>query len=271
MKRIHISFLLLSLLLISGCASSDATSEQEEKTEPEVSEVSESAEDEEEAQSENVEPETHLELTGLENYAPYYTLRFQKIEGGTGKVSGFAYTPDPEDPSIVTAPEHVEVIPSEKLGLLTCSFSGDENPEDEVTLSLWNRGEEENFQIVLDDLEYEVSLPEETSEETELNQKLENEGPQAMLDKAVVYPHTILLELSGIDSAHWDCGFWLVNADTQEIVSSPMIFYDEDLEELSLLCVFEDEIPDVDLALRISESHKESAADDAYHDYQIKF
>lgn len=268
MKRIHVSFLILAVLLISGCTASDTMSEQEEKTEMEVSE---GAEVEEEPENENIEPETHLELTDFENAAPYYTLRFQKIEGGTGKVIGFAYTPDPEDSSIITTPEHVEVIPSERLGLLTCSFSGDENPEDAVTLSFWNRGEEHTFRIVLDDLEYEISLPEETFEETELNQKLEKEGEQAMLEKAVVYPHTIRLELSGIDNAHWDCGFWLVNAETQEIISSPLIFYDEDLEELSLLCVFEDKIPDGELALRVSEKNKESVTGDAYHDYQVKF
>ncbi len=265
MKKVYCPFLMFSVLLLNGCSIQDHTAVPEEKAKTEVSAATESEEEQDETKS-----ETYLELISFENHSPYYTCHFQKIDGKTGQVSVFEYRPDTEDSTVVTAPEHVEVFPSEVLGLLTSSFSGEENPEDTISLSFWNRGDQKTFQIIIDDLEYELSLPEEETEETELNQKLEHEGAQAMLDKAVVYPHAMLLELSGIDSTHWNCDYGLVNPETQEIIK-PLIFYEEDLEKLSLLFISDNEISEDGLTLRISAESMGSETGEVYHDYDVNF
>ena len=94
----------------------------------------------------------------IRDYAPYYKLRFQKIEDSTGKKLSFEQNAALFDEQ-ETVPAHVEIKPEEELWLMGYGFDGVENPADSIWIDFWNLNEAESAEVILDGLEYRLELP----------------------------------------------------------------------------------------------------------------
>lgn len=222
-----------------------------------------------EAQDET-EAETHLKLTELKDYAPYYVMSFQKIEGGTGERLSFEGNTVLADQEIV-GPDRVEVEPQSAIWELGFHFDGKENLADTITLEFWNRGGSEAFQVILDGLIYEVAVPKVETKEVEIGEKLP--GTQVMVEDACIYPHALFLRLSGIDSGNWDNHFYLIRVSNgeEEKISPVRSAYEETRGEMHLLFLFKEGIPEEKLTFRMGEDAETGMpADRVYYNLDLE-
>lgn len=219
-----------------------------------------------------IAPDTHLELVEFEECAPYYTLSFQKVEGGTGKRLSLEEDHEMDD-SGVWNPVDVSGEPDEALWGLSYGFEGDENAVDTISMNFWNRANAEAVVIEIDGLEYEVTFPKVEEKEIELNQyvTLNSKGEQALLESAIVYPKAILLKLSGIDENHWTDSFFLfyMEDDRGKNVEPARMDYRSDTDGLYLLYLFEEGIPDKELFFQVAEQTSKYAKDRVNHNHLL--
>ena len=109
MKKIYL-ILLLVALASEGCANPNTLPDQADEIEESNSEVenpqkNEVVEEVEQEVEEEIAEETHLKLTELVDCAPFYSMSFQKIEGGTGKTLLFEGNTEIADQKTV-GPDH---------------------------------------------------------------------------------------------------------------------------------------------------------------------
>ena len=90
-------------------------------------------------------------------------------------------------------------------------------------------------------------MPEITAKEIEVDQalKIDAEGSEAVFEKAIIYPNALLIKISEMDNEHWDTTIDIKDSRDQSKRMGFMGFsYDEVLEEMELLFVFNDGFPD---------------------------
>ncbi len=274
MRRLPILCVCLTALLLQGCATSKTPLEQEETKKTDVSvtsaEVVENTPQEAKKDTETpkINPETHLELTDFRDYAPYYELDFQKIEGETGKLLLFEENKDPQYPEIVGVPKNVAVEPLDSLSGFGYVLNGEENPADTLSMGFWNRGGAETILVTLDGLEYKVSLPKPETRTCILNQEIDFEGIHAVIEEAELYPSAILLKLTGIDLAHRTGFYFLTWPTAEDVLGFKGSAYEEEAKEQYLLYIFEEEIPQ-DLSFRIGVQKGKQPSEQVYQDYLL--
>lgn len=274
MKKIYLP-LLCAVLIMASCAASETTSDQtvedttEDRSVVEDQKEKETEKTEEAVQAkeaEEVEEETHLRLTELKDCAPFYTLSFQKIEGGTGKQLLFEGNTELADQKTV-GPDHIEVEPEAAVWELGYWFDGEENLADTVTLNFWNRGEAETIRVILDGLEYELSCPKMEPKEIQLEQKLDE--TQIVIESAKVYPNALLLSLSGMDDKNWEKPIFLFGEEKEEKIPPVRVAYEMEAEEMDLLFAFEDGIPQETFILRMKD--RDSKGEELFYDLALDF
>ncbi len=235
MRRIYL-ILFLAVLAMSGCTNPEAAPEQTKVMEESNSEAESSQENElAEAEGEIAE-ETYLNLTELVDCTPFYSMSFQKVEGGTGRLLLFEGNTEISDQNTV-GPDQVKV-----------------EPEDAVTI-----------RVLLDGLEYEFSCPRINPKEIQLGQKLED--TRIVLEDVKLYPNALLLRLSGVDSESWDKTFFLLDEEKEEKILPARSAYEKEAEEMYLLFAFENGIPEKPLVFRMKDN--DSAGEERFYDLTI--
>lgn len=269
MKKIYL-ILLLVALASEGCANPNTLPDQTKEIEENNSEVenpqkNEVVEEVEQEVEEEIAEETHLKLTELVDCAPFYSMSFQKIEGGTGKTLLFEGNTEIADQKTV-GPDHVAVEPEEDIWEIGYAFDGEENLADTVTLNFWNRGGAKTLHVILDGLEYELPCPKMNPKEISIGQKLD--GTQIVLENAKIYPNALLLRLSGVNNENWEKPLFLFDIDTEEKISPVRSAYEEEMEEMDLLFAFENGIPQETLVLRMKD--RDSKGGELFYDLALE-
>lgn len=211
-----------------------------------------------------IEAETHLEMVKFIDYAPRYTLSFQKIEGGTGERLSFEGNTEIADQK-TTGPDNLEVEPEDAMLDMSFCFDGDENLADTVTFSFWNYGNAESFQVILDGLAYQFEVPELETKKIEIGKKLT--GTQVVVEYAYLYPKALMLKLSGLDNTNWTNFFYLVRTveGEEERFFPGGTCYEEETGEMPLLFTFEDGVPKENLTFRMGEYTETGRKEDMIH------
>lgn len=263
MRRIYL-ILFLAVLAMSGCTNPEAAPEQTKVMEESNSEAESSRENEPAEAEGEIAEETYLDLTELVDCAPFYSMSFQKVEGGTGRLLLFEGNTEISDQNTV-GPDQVKVEPEDAVWELCYAFGGEEALADTVTLSFWNRGEAETIRVLLDGLEYEFSCPRINPKEIQLGQKLED--TRIVLEDVKLYPNALLLRLSGVDSESWDKTFFLLDEEKEEKILPARSAYEKEAEEMYLLFAFENGIPEKPLVFRMKDN--DSAGEERFYDLTI--
>lgn len=250
MKKIYL-ILCLAALAAGGCISPKTLPEQAKEMEEGNADVGDSQENGTAQEREKIAEETHLELIRLVDCAPFYSMSFQKIEGGTGELLLFEGNTEISDQK-TAGPDNVELEPEAAVCEVGYAFDGDENLADTVTLSFWNRGEAESIQVILDGLEYELSCPKMNPEEIRIEQNLGE--TEIVLEDVKIYPKALLLRLSGINSANWDKSFFLSYKENEERVLPVRSVCEMEAGEMYLLFTFENGVPEKLPAFRMVDS-----------------
>lgn len=267
---------LIAAVFLAGCSVEEVNLEKTEEVYEQHRKLT-NVQEKVEVQKKEILEETHLELVKFEDYAPYYCLSFQKIEGGTGNVLLFEGNTEVENQKTI-GPDNIEVEPYESLWQLGWVFVGKENMADTVKIVFWNRGGAQEVTVRLDGLEYKVTIPEISAKEIKLGQavKLDTEGSEAILEKAVIYPNALLIKMSEMDNEHWDTAIDLKDSKAKNGRMGWTGFrYDEDLKEMELLFVFYNGFPDGfydnEITLLVNECETGFAKDTIYHEHKIIF
>lgn len=271
MKRKSLLLLSLSTLLLTGCTAAKAPAEvpaAQESAPSTAEDALENTANTSDSEEENAVTETHLELAAMEDYSPFYTLRFQKIDGETGEPLLFEGSDEPED-QVAAVPTQVETDPSDNAWGMVCYFDGEENLRDTIAMYFWNRGGGDTVSITIDGLTYQVALPKTQPEEITLNQELKAAGESFTAATASLYPKALLLELSDISEELQLNGTIFLLKDSEGKEYSPTeVANDPDAQKMELLYVLEDGIPDGALSLSIGE-RADGASERTYQDYVL--
>lgn len=265
MKKIYF-LLLIAVLTMGGCKSQEALPEQTIEAEDDNSEVENPQKNMETEAVEDIAEETHLKLAELVDCAPFYSMSFQKIEGGTGKLLLFEGNTEMADQKTV-GPDHVAVEPEDAIWEIGYVFDGNENLADTVTLNFWNRGEAETIRVILDGLEYELSCSKMEPKEIRLEQKLDE--TQIVIESAKVYPNALLLSLSGMDDKNWEKPIFLFGEEKEEKIPPVRVAYEMEAEEMDLLFAFENGIPQETFILRMKD--RDSKGEELFYDLALDF
>lgn len=211
--------------------------------------------------------EAHLELVEIRDYAPYYKLRFQKIEDSTGKKLSFeqntALFEEQE-----TAPAHVEIKPEEELWLTGYGFDGVENPADSIWIDFWNLNEAESAEVILDGLEYRLELPKTVNREVKIEQEVE--GTDITVENLQVYPNALLLTVSGMNLTNYGNPMHLsyTKQGEEKRIDPVRTAYRGDAGEMYLIFALEEEAPENGYTFRVGEPGK-SQGELIYHDLPL--
>lgn len=247
MRKIE-NFVVLMLLLMAlgGCGVSENIEAAEKSTvaEPTTESTSESK------VSQN--HETHLQVSEFHDYAPFYSVSFQKIEGETGKCLSFAGSTETEDLRTIT-PDNVRIEPEEDIWELGYWFDGNSNMDDTVTLQFWNRGSADSLMIEIDGLAYELTMPSADSKKVTLNQTV---APLNITIKNVtIYSKALLFELEGVDKN----SYMFLLADSNGSKRAPTrVAYNPEEASTQLLYVFETPIEGEEWIMKIKDLSDES-------------
>lgn len=172
--------------------------------------------------------ERYLELVELEDYAPVYKLQV-KMKDKEG------------NPLFYDESKIPELEPSEELEGVVCFYDGGEVGEksDRMNLKFWNRGHVNSVTIRLEELEYELSILEPPKpKEVILEQELDLGDATFVLDKAELYPCSLLLHLTGIEEKLFQENMYLLRMKDSEMLNAPSVYQDE-AGNVSLLYTFE--------------------------------
>ena len=265
----YVVFFLAAAICLTACAKNgNAAGQQGDVQQAESTEADEPQQAPDSGEEEKWDTsETHLELVGMKDDTPFYLLTFKKIEGGTGNELPFEGNTDP-DSDAQRVPDNVSVEPQDSIIELQYHFDGDENLADAVTIAFWSRGDADSFLITLDGLEYTLPVPETEGKEISQKQEINLDGAAALLESATVYPHALLLELTGVDEEFWQqCQqkVFLLTENGND-VGAARVYYEESSGTVLLLHEWEIGVPEDGVSLRI----KSLGADaEEYQDYPV--
>ena len=275
MNKLRYLVLLAVVMLMVGCSTENTMTEAAQSDGFVQEQTEDQGSKRENNQAEELSAETHLELVLFEDYSLYYSMDFQKIEGGTGDVLTFEGNTELENQKRIES-DNVEVESEESLWYLGYGFVGEKNIADTVKIMFWNKGGAEEVTVKLDGMEYKVELSKVMMKEKLLNQpiKMDSDGTEAILEKAVIYPDALLLVISRADNEHWDTIIDLKDSKAENgrkgwICSN----YDEQSKEAELLYVFHngfpDGFPDGKITLLVKECETGFAEDAVYYENAI--
>lgn len=211
--------------------------------------------------------EAHLELMEIRDYAPYYKLRFQKIEDSTGKKLSFEQNAALFDEQ-ETVPAHVEIKPEEELWLMGYGFDGVENPADSIWIDFWNLNEAESAEVILDGLEYRLELPKTVNREVKIEQEVEGTG--ITVENLHVLPNALLLTVSGMNLTNYGNPMHLsyTKQGEEKRLDPVRTAYRGDAGEMYLIFALEEEAPENGYTFRVGEPGK-SQEEHIYHDLPL--
>lgn len=255
MKTRHFIVFMLVMLALGGCAVSAEDIEDADK-----STVAEST-SEREVTPNNA---THLQVSEFNDYAPFYSVSFQKIEGETGKYLSFEGSTETEDMRTIT-PDNVRIEPEEDIWELGYWFDGDSNLADTVTLQFWNRGNADSVVIEIDGSQYELTIPSADSKQVTLNQRVD--PLNITIKNVTLYSKALLFELEGVDKNNY---MFLISDSNGSKTAPTRVAYDPEAGHIQLLYVFENLIENEEWTMKIKDLSNESEDQPEYVECKLK-
>lgn len=251
-------FFMLIMTALGGCAVSEDIEDADKRT---MAESTRESTNEREVTPNN---ETHLRVSEFHDYAPFYSVSFQKIEGETGKYLSYEGSTETEDMRTIT-PDNVRIEPEEDIWELSYWFDGNLNLADTVTLQFWNRGNADSVMIEIDGLEYELTIPSAASKQVTLNQIVD---PLNITIKNVsVYSKALLFELEGVDKNNY---MFLLTDSNGSKTAPTRVAYNPEETCIQLLYVFENPIENKEWIMKIKDLSNESEEQPEYVECNLK-
>lgn len=281
MKLRHFITIMMIVLVLGGCAVPENIKDTGEKVSERTSSINELTEqlrnegeiapsDEKLSDvsliQESLSDVTHLKVIEFRDYAPFYSISFQKIEGETGNVLLFEGSTDGENSQIIS-PNNIRVEPEEDIWELGYWFDGNTNLDDTVTLQFWNRGNADSLMIEIDELQYELKLSTPESKMITLNQVVE--PLDITIQYVVKYSNALLFELEGKEI--FNHLFLLTDANDSRKAPTRVAYNPDDEDKIQLLYVFETPIENDDWIMSIKNLSNQSKEQNKYVECNLIF
>ena len=270
MKMGCFAIIMLTVMVLGGCAVSEDIEDTTKNVNTVTSSTSEltvdSISEDEAASSEMpLSDVTHLKVSEFNDFSPFYSISFQKIEGETGNMLLFEGSTEEENPQTVV-PNNIRVEPEEAIWELGYWFDGDSNLADTVTLEFWNRGNAGSFMIEIDDLQYELKLPAAESEMVTLNQIVEL--LDIKINYAIKYSKALLFELEGVEKIEYV--FLITDANGSKVAPTRVAYTPEE-DSIQLLYVFETPIENEEWTMNIKDLSSQDEEQMEYVECNLTF
>lgn len=246
------AIIMLAVMLLEGCVVSEDiedTAKDVNTATSSTGEITVNSISEEETVSSQVplSDVTHLKVSEFKDYAPFYSISFQKIEGETGNKLLFEGSTEEENPQTVV-PDNIRVEPEDAIWELGYWFDGNSNLADTVTLEFWNRGNAGSFMIEIDDLQYKLKMPAAESEMVTLNQLVE--PLDITINYVIKYSKALLFELEGVEKIEYV--FLITDANGSKVAPTRVAYTPEE-DSIQLLYVFETPIENEEWTMNIKD------------------
>lgn len=270
MKRRYFVAIMLIAVVLGGCTVSEDMEDRENNSNTVTSSIGEKtdkliSEGEASLNEEAISDVTHLKVNEFSDYAPFYSISFQKIEGETGELLLFEGSTETDNQQLII-PVNLRVEPEEAVWELSYCFDGNDNLTDTVTLEFWNRGNAGSYMIEIDSLQYELKLPEVDSEMITLNQMIE---PLDITIKNVVkYSKALLFELEGVEKNEY---MFLLSDENGNKIAPTRVAHTPEEDWIQLLYVFENPIGDESWSMNIKDLANQSEGKSEYVECKLTF
>lgn len=230
-KKVYLSLLLFLSILFCGCTVNTTPdldkSVSKEELDLDASGEKDSSEEKEEDEAAEKKDSSgiYLELCDVIDYCPNYFVRIKMMDGE----ESIAFDEDP----------NIDIEPSAMVYDFGYYFEDEDNPNDTLVAGFWAVDGTDSLTIIVDGLKCVVELPLHSPEEVTLNQTLTLPDGALTMEKAYIYPNSLLLYMRGENNTELLDNLYLLKTEKSEKHGMSGIHQDDSGNGM-VLFVFED-------------------------------